>query len=376
MVLTFPHIGNTFITAKALLDDLQVSYIIPPFNSQKTLEIGKTYAPEGHCLPFKIFFGNLIEAYELGANAMLIVGGCGPCKLGYFGEMLKRLANESGFNIDVITFDIKGVPIDEIIKRLKHITNTLNPAKLLLAANNAKNIAIALDELSMLAGKTRCIEKNKGSVDRALDELRQEALETIGSNALKKIICKYKQRLLSIEMESPDKQGLAPLKIGIVGEIYTTNEPFANLRLEKKLGSMGVYTERKVTVSQWIVDHMLKKKLHLPVDESCLKEAEPYIGAMIGGHTQHTVGNSVLHAKDGFDGIIHIYPLGCMPEIVSQSILPNIENDYDIPIMTLIIDEMTGEAGFDTRLEAFVDLLYKRRRLLQNELHKRMLLGN
>ena len=376
MVLTFPHIGNTFITAKALLDDLQVSYIIPPFNSQKTLEIGKTYAPEGHCLPFKIFFGNLIEAYELGANAMLIVGGCGPCKLGYFGEMLKRLANESGFNIDVITFDIKGVPIDEIIKRLKRITNTLNPAKLLLAANNAKNIAIALDELSMLAGKKRCIEKNKGSVDRALDELRQEALKTIGSNVLKKLICKYKQRLLSIEMKTPDKQGQAPLKIGIVGEIYTTNEPFANLQLEKKLGSMGVYTERKVTVSQWIVDHMLKKKLHLPVDESYLKEAEPYIGAMIGGHTQHTVGNSVLHGKDGFDGIIHIYPLGCMPEIVSQSILPNIENDYDIPIMTLIIDEMTGEAGFDTRLEAFVDLLYKRRRLLQNELHKRMLLGH
>ena len=376
MVLTFPHIGNTFITAKALLDDLQIPYIIPPFNSQKTLEIGRTYAPEGHCLPFKIFFGNLIEAYELGANTMLIVGGCGPCKLGYFGEMLKRLAHENSFDIDVITFDIKGVPMEEIIKRLKRITNTLNPAKLILAANNAKNIAIALDELSMYCGKTRCIEKNKGSIDRALDELRQAALKTIGSKALTKLIAEYRKKLLGIETIKNIKNELKPLKIGIVGEIYTTNEPFANLQLEKKLGSMGAYTERRVTVSQWIVDHMLKKKLHLRVDESYLKEAEPYIGAMIGGHTQHTVGNSVIHAKEGFDGIIHIYPLGCMPEIVSQSILPNIENDYDIPIMTLIIDEMTGEAGFDTRLEAFVDLLYKRRRRIQNELHKRMLLGH
>lgn len=375
MVLTFPHIGNTFITAKALLDDLQVPYIIPPFNSQKTLEIGKTYAPEGHCLPFKIFFGNLIEAYEIGADTMLIVGGCGPCKLGYFGEMLKRLAHESGFDIDVITFDIKGVPVDEVIKRLKHITNTLNPAKLLPAANNAKNISVALDELSMLAGKTRCIERNKGSVDRALNELRQDALKTIGSKALSKLIAEYRHKLLDVEITKMSDKAPKPLKIGIVGEIYTTSEPFANLQLEKKLGSMGVYTERKVTVSQWIVDHMLKKKLHIPIDESYLKEAEPYIGAMIGGHTQHTVGNSVLHAKAGFDGIIHIYPLGCMPEIVSQSILPNIENDYEIPIMTLIIDEMTGEAGFDTRLEAFVDLLYKRRRRLENELHKRMLLG-
>jgi predicted nucleotide-binding protein (sugar kinase/HSP70/actin superfamily) len=29
--------------------------------------------------------------------------------------------------------------------------------------------------------------------------------------------------------------------------------------------------------------------------------------------------------------------------------------------MTLVVDEMTGEAGYITRLEAFVDLLSKRR---------------
>jgi predicted nucleotide-binding protein (sugar kinase/HSP70/actin superfamily) len=69
----------------------------------------------------------------------------------------------------------------------------------------------------------------------------------------------------------------------------------------------------------------------------------------------------VLYAKNGFDGVVQIYPLTCMPEIVAQSILPSIERDYDISILTLIIDEMTGEAGYMTRIEAFVDLLNKRR---------------
>ena len=51
-----------------------------------------------------------------------------------------------------------------------------------------------------------------------------------------------------------------------------------------------------------------------------------------------------------------------MPEIVAKSILSTVSRDLNFPIMTLILDEMTGEAGFMTRLEAFVDLLQRRRR--------------
>jgi predicted nucleotide-binding protein (sugar kinase/HSP70/actin superfamily) len=58
-------------------------------------------------------------------------------------------------------------------------------------------------------------------------------------------------------------------------------------------------------------------------------------------------------------------PFGCMPEIVAESILPRIYEDYGVPVMTLMVDEMTGEAGYFTRLEAFVDLLEQRRRIKQ-----------
>ena len=34
----------------------------------------------------------------------------------------------------------------------------------------------------------------------------------------------------------------------------------------------------------------------------------------------------------------------------------------DFPFMVLKIDEHTGEAGLDTRIEAFVDMLERRRR--------------
>jgi predicted nucleotide-binding protein (sugar kinase/HSP70/actin superfamily) len=85
----------------------------------------------------------------------------------------------------------------------------------------------------------------------------------------------------------------------------------------------------------------------------------------IGGETIETIGDTVYAAKHGIDGIIHIMPFSCMPEIVSQNILTKVSKEEDIPVMSLVLDEQTGKAGYQTRIEAFVDLV-KRKKLKQN----------
>jgi predicted nucleotide-binding protein (sugar kinase/HSP70/actin superfamily) len=162
-------------------------------------------------------------------------------------------------------------------------------------------------------------------------------------------------------------ENLRPLKIGIVGEIYTTIDDYTSFGIQQKLGGMIVEVHRYVTVSNWITEHMIKQSLKLPRDLSYAKAARPYLGTMIGGHAQETIGNTIIYARNGYDGVIQIYPLTCMPEIVAESILPAVEKDYDIPVLTLIIDEMTGEAGYLTRVEAFIDLLCRRREKKQVE---------
>lgn len=47
--------------------------------------------------------------------------------------------------------------------------------------------------------------------------------------------------------------------------------------------------------------------------------------------------------------------------IIAQSTFSELQMKYNIPIMTLILDEMTGEAGYMTRIEAFVDMLERKR---------------
>ena len=54
---------------------------------------------------------------------------------------------------------------------------------------------------------------------------------------------------------------------------------------------------------------------------------------------------------------------------MSQNIFPAMREDCEIPILTLIMDEQSGRAGYITRLEAFVDLM-RRRKLYKNKQEK------
>ena len=52
---------------------------------------------------------------------------------------------------------------------------------------------------------------------------------------------------------------------------------------------------------------------------------------------------------------------------MSQNIFPTIRSEHDIPILPLIMDEQTGRAGYITRLEAFVDLMRRKKRAKESK---------
>ena len=57
---------------------------------------------------------------------------------------------------------------------------------------------------------------------------------------------------------------------------------------------------------------------------------------------------------------------------MSQNIFPTMREDHEIPILTLIMDEQTGKAGYITRLEAFVDLMRRKKRAKLGKLKTRI----
>jgi len=367
MKLTFPHLGNVYIPVKGMLDELGIDYIIPPRNNKKSLELGTKYAPEMSCLPLKITIGNLIQAYEKGADTILMLGGRGPCRFGYYCEMQREILNDAGYNMDVIVLDVPNIDnIKKFFMRIKIGTSSLNLLKkvnifdmykIAKIVKDTVDISRLVDALEKKSFKVRPREQDKGSTDRIMKNFHDDVLKTKGTSEIKRLIQSTMDKLDAIKQ----KEDFSPLKIGIVGEIYTTIDSYTSFYIQERLGNMGVEVDRAVTISDWIIEHMLKNALKLPRDLRYAEAAKPYLKTMIGGHAQETVGNTILYAKQGYDGVIQIYPLTCMPEIVAESILPEVEKDFDIPVLTLIIDEMTGEAGYITRIEAFIDLLNRRK---------------
>jgi len=358
MVATVPHMGNIYIAVKALFDGLGIEYIIPPQNNDEALNIGTKYSPEEICLPFKIMIGNYIQAIEKGADTVILTGSCGPCRFGEYCELQINLMKSLGYDLNFIVLDMpKDIGIKELIKRIASIGATSNKRKLekLKAAKNAIQIMHLIDETEALSHYLAGYERNKGECKRLLNECKKEAMELSNPGEVLSLIKEYNNKLKYISVDINKD----PLKIAIIGEIYTVIEPYSNFYIEDKLMDYGVSSKRGMTPSWWLKNMALSA---VKINSLNIKKASrEYLPMEIGGHARECIGEAMLSFKKGFDGAIQIFPLGCMPEIVSKSILPSISRDYEFPIMSLVVDDMTGEAGYITRVEAFLDLLERRR---------------
>jgi predicted nucleotide-binding protein (sugar kinase/HSP70/actin superfamily) len=75
---------------------------------------------------------------------------------------------------------------------------------------------------------------------------------------------------------------------------------------------------------------------------------------------------SCAHALDfvseGYDGLLHIYAFGCMPQTALKPVLQRIASDSGMPLLSLAIGDRFSEEGLEGRLEAFIDLLDTRKK--------------
>lgn len=359
MVITIPRMGNTCLAAKALFDGLRIPYVIPEKNNKSTLLKGSFLSPEEICLPFKIMMGNYAESIERGADTILITGSCGPCRFGEYCELQMKLLKKYGLNADMIVVDapssIGGRVLWDRIKRISQSSALGKPAKL-KAVKHAFGILSLADGIDAKAHLYAGYEANKGECKRTLKACEAEAYKHADPAAVQKTLEYYYKTLDGIKLDKTK----APLKIALIGEIYSMIEPFSNLYIEERLMDYGVSTARLITPSWWLKDLVLKPfKLN---SLNVRRASKAYLPVGVGGHAKESIAHAVLSCGKRFDGAIQIFPLGCMPEVVTKSVLPAVRGDMDFPIMSLVIDEMTGDAGYVTRIEAFIDMLESKRK--------------
>lgn len=349
MRVTFPHIGNMWIILKAMADRVGFDLVVPPLTNQRTLSLGARYSPEMVCLPFKLTLGNMIEALERGADTIMMIGQYGPCRFGYYHRVQEIILHDLGYEFKMLKQSLG------MMRMMKYITNGASLRELIMGFRFGLAKLKALEEVERLVFKIRAIEQKKGSAS----QIYRDAIKTIDGARDHQTIKLAKQVHLQKLKGLPAVSSSKPLKIGIIGEFFVVVDSFANMDIEIELGKLGVQVERPQSVLEWINLNPFAISLGLQEKDKSHRAAMPYLSRHVGGDGQQSVGEKVLHAKD-WDGLVHLEPFGCLPETMARNIMPSTKEQ--LPVLNIMYDEHTGKAGVINRLEAFVDMIHRRKR--------------
>ncbi|MFC2041143.1 acyl-CoA dehydratase activase-related protein, partial [Chloroflexota bacterium] len=360
MRIGMPHMGNLHIPFKALFQRLNIDFVIPPLNNRHTLSLGVKHSPEGLCIPFKLTLGNLIEAAQLGADTLLVPAGYGICRLGYYAKIQEQVLCDLGYsNAKVIRVGISEQKLFGLLKTIKRLSNDAPWFRIISAFRFGLGKLNAIDRIERVVQKVRAEELVKGTANQLFAKAVNAIDKADDYKALKKAQANYIDQLNQVTKDDQAQ----PLIVGIIGEFYVVLEPFSNFDVESELGKLGVEVRRTTFVSEWTKFSLFLNPLGINEKDRIHKAALPYLKRDIGGDGWESVGEKVLHAKE-YDGLVHLVPFTCMPEIIAQNIMPKTREN--IPVLTILCDEQITKTGMLTRLEAFVDLLQRKRRAGNN----------
>jgi len=135
------------------------------------------------------------------------------------------------------------------------------------------------------------------------------------------------------------------LRIALVGHSYLTQESYASLNL---LGRLREKTEVE------LVQHIKQ--------EECDAHLLGLRKKLFWNHSRQIFGaGNKFVADHAIDGIIYLSCFGCGTDSMVQEMLARKARERHKPYMMVTLDEHSGEAGLVTRLEAFLDMVERRK---------------
>lgn len=323
---------------------LDADYLPLPEATRATSEAGAQHSTDYVCTPFKHILGDFIEALELGADVLVQFGG--PCRLGYYGELQESILRDMGYDFAMLNFSggIEG----GWIGWAKQCLAVVNPdiavphavKQLLVCGNMVTKLDAARDFYLANAG----FERERGAFRRAWDRFMDAMRAATCDREVNEAYRQGMDDMRSIPLDKPDD----PVRIGIVGEMFTAIDGRSNLGLDEKLAAMGVEAHRMLNLTNRFIRYN-EPNLRVGCGD--------YVAFDMGPTSTLTIAAACKYAREGFDGIIHAKSSGCTPEIDCVPVLQRIGEDFRLPMLYLTYDTQTSDTGLDTRLEAFYDML-------------------
>ncbi|MGB9742636.1 MAG: hypothetical protein ACP5JB_00395 [candidate division WOR-3 bacterium] len=357
MKVAFPYMGDIQLVLEPILQELGAEVVVPPEPNRETLAAGVQLAPETICLPFKVTLGNMVRALALGADTLVYVTGSWSCRFGYYGRLQADICRDLGYRFQLL--ELRRDRIGKIVREIIRLSGG-NPARALIRTSRAFRLgwfkATALETTNEQFRQYLPLAAEPGDCIRLQKAVVEEIKQTNNVRKLAELRRTVKERFSRLSRNGQNEC----LRVKLIGESYCTIEPFVNFDIIARLGALGVRVDPFLTGPRWLGFHGFR--LNRREVQQAQRRAQKYWRYCVGGEDANSVGNLIMAAQAGYDGVIHIHPFACMPSTVVQPALAAASRDYDIPLLSISVDEHTAETGFFTRLEAFVSLLERRRR--------------
>ncbi len=137
------------------------------------------------------------------------------------------------------------------------------------------------------------------------------------------------------------------INIAVVGHSYILYDEHISHRIRHRLEQCGV---------RMLTPEMLTRQ---ELEAAVIK----LTGRVYWTQEEDVVGAGVHYLESGVDGVIGITTFGCGPDSVMMDVVRRqAARLKNAPFMSLTLDEHTAEAGLITRLEAFLDMIYRKKR--------------
>ena len=307
---------------------LGIEIILSDKTTTKIINLGTKYVVSETCLPIKVYVGHVVNLLDKGCDVIFIPS-----------------IQSTDYKINNCS-KIRGLP--EIIRNVINRPFTMIEPTL----DKTENINF-YDFWTETAKAFGITDKNqiKSAINSGWD-VYNNFIEMTKSGVS---YCEALENAINGKFEKKTVDLVKPLSIAIMAHGYNLFDERISLNLIKKLEKMDVKVYTSLSVTR---EESLKAIENLGEIQYWANELE-----LTGTAAHYLLNNKV-------DGIIALSAFGCGPDSLMVDEISYHCKERNMPLIHLTIDEHTGEAGFITRIEAFIDMLMRKKRKLLDKKHK------
>ncbi len=312
---------NYFPFWYGFFEDLGIKVVISDKTTKQTMSQGAALVVSETCLPIKVYVGHILNLLDKGVDKIFVPS---------IQSIDHKIYNCS---------KIRGLP--DLIRNVVKKDFTIIEATLDKSEKN-QGLYQFLKESVKPFGITD--EKRIRTASKAGWKVMNNFKIMLNSGIpFEKALANAKKGQVVIL----NNQKSYPISVAVLAHSYNLFDDRISMKIFEKLEKLDVkaYTAEQLSIEQLSEG--------ISALDSKLYWANEY--EMTGGAGHYLQDNNI-------DGIITINAFGCGPDSIMVERISRAARKFNKPVLNLSVDEQTGEAGFITRIEAFTDMLFRKKR--------------